>query len=242
MFDDRQRELYSSFARAGVRSVRRQLRSRRRVVPAQLFRPAQVGEFELRLLRPDDGPGWTESMRANEERMRPWWPPTPDWQKATDSVAFADHYLQWRRRTRAGTGLCAVVAGPRGVLGELTLWNLSPGATLGETGIWLYPRISRRVLLPLWAAYFDNCLGNLGLMRITSPVASGNGNPLRLIREIGGRKVATLPGAGATVEGTCDMDIYSLSREEWVERRTELALSYPWPTVTQELPPLQQPG
>lgn len=241
MFDERQRELYTSFARSGVRSVRRRLRNRGRSVPADHFCPARVGDFELRLLRADDGPGWTASMRANEERMRPWWPATDDWQKATDAVAFADHYLQWRRRTREGSGLCAVVAGPTGVLGEITLWNLAPGALVGEAGVWLYPRVSRRFFLPLWAAFFDNCFGNLGLTRVTSPVAAGNANPLRLISEIGASHVATMPGAGSVATGQCDLEIYSISREEWLAHRLELARTYPWPSVAPSLPPLPRP-
>lgn len=229
---------YASFARAGVRSVRRTVRDRRLPVPADRFRAARVGEYELRLLQWTDGPGWTASMRANEERMRPWWPPTQDWAKATDSVAFADHYLDWRRRTRSGRGLCAVIAGPSGVLGEVTLWNLSPGSGTGEAGVWLYPRVSRRYFLPLWAAFFDNCLGNLGLERVTSPVASGNAGPLRLINEIGGRYIATLPGGDSVSSGLQGMDLYSISRQQWIDRRSELSHVHPWPTVTDQLPSL----
>lgn len=237
MIDERQRELYVSFARAGVRSARRRLRQLRRPPrPADLFVLARVGDYELRLLRPTDGPGWTASMRANESRMRPWWPPVEDWQKATDSVAFADHYLQWRGRTRAGTGLCAVVAGPDGVLGELTLWNLTPGGTTGEVGVWLYPRISRKYFLPLWAAFFDNALGNLGLERLTSPVAVGNSGPLRLIEEIGGQRIATLPGYAMTGGVMADHDLYTLARDLWVAARSGLYARHPWPTVTDQLP------
>lgn len=239
MIDERQRELYVSFARAGVRSARRRLRQLRRPPrPADLFVPARVGDYELRLLRPTDGPGWTASMRANEFRMRPWWPPVEDWQKATDSVAFADHYLQWRGRTRAGTGLCAVVAGPDGVLGEITLWNLTPGGTTGEAGVWLYPRISRRYFLPLWSAFFDNALGNLGLERLTSPVAVGNSGPLRLIREINAEHVATMPDVLHSATGTTAADIFYLSRERWISSRGALHRGYPWPMVAGALPHL----
>ena len=234
--------LYRSFARAGVRSVRRRVRDRRRVRPVQRFVPARVSDYELRLLRPTDAAGWTGSMRANEERMRPWWPEVGDWAKATDNIAFADHYLQWRARTRAGSGFCAVFAGPKGVLGEVTTWNLTPGAVTGEAGVWLYPKISRRHFLPLWAAYFDNCMGNLGLLRMTAPVAVGNQGPIRLVTLVGARQVATLPGY-AVIEGELrDHDVYSVSREEWVTARAELYARYPWPTVTEQLPDLAAGG
>lgn len=226
-----------AYARSQVRSVRRALRPRPpRAV--DLFRPARVDGYELRLLRLSDSGSWSASMRANESRMRSWWPPVADWQKATDEVAFVDHYRQWRRRMRQGAGLALVVAGPSGVLGEITTWHLTRGATAGKTGIWLYPKISRRVFLPLWAAYFDNCFGNIGLHQITAPVAVGNNGPLRLIAEVGAGRVGALP-RGTEVAGTDhEYDLYALSRADWLRRRRALFTRHPWPEVTDAFEPL----
>ena len=228
-------DLALAVARSGVRSVRSSLRQRSVPRAIDVYSPARVGGCELRPLRLTDQESWTRSMRANESRMRPWWPPVDDWQKATDAVAFVDHYRAWRRRTLEGAGLPLVVAGPEGVLGEITLWNLARGGHTGEAGIWLYPKISRRKFLPLWGSFFDNCFGNLGLDYITSPVAVGNAGPLQLIGILHAEKVATIPGGRAVGGHAPDMDVYTLPRDTWQRRRVELFAEFPWPRVTKGL-------
>ena len=230
--------LAAAVARSGVRSVRRSLRDRSVPRAIDLYVPARVEEYELRPLRLTDQESWTRSMRANESRMRPWWPPVDDWQKATDAVAFVDHYWAWRGRMRQGTGLPLVLTGPEGVLGEITLWNLSRGGHSGEAGIWMYPKISRRKFLPLWASFFDNCFGNLGLEFISSPVAVGNAGPLALIGILDAEKIATIPGGREVGGHAHDVDVYTLSRETWLRRRAELFAEFPWPRVSEALPAL----
>lgn len=175
-------------------------------------------------------------MRANESRMRPWWPPVDDWEKATDAVAYVDHYRDWRSRMRSGSGLILVVSGPSGVIGEITTWNLTPGGHTGEAGVWVYPKISRRFFMPLWAAYFDNCFGNLGLETVSAPVAIGNGGPLRLISDVGGALVGRLPGGRDIAGRAHDQDLYCLTKERWCETRQALYARHPWETITKDLP------
>lgn len=226
-----------SFARSHLRSARRAVRPRP-ATAASRFVPVMHKDYELRLLRPADSSGWTAAMRANEHRMRPWWPEVDDWEKSTDAVAFADHYRAWQGRRRRGAGFPLVVVGPSGVLGEVTTWNLDRGGTTGETGIWLFPRISKRDFMPLWAGYFDNLFGNLGLDRVVSPVATGNAGPVRLIHEIGGREVAVIPQAGTAGGAVVDHRLFALDRERWLEVRPTLFAATPWMRVAESLPRL----
>lgn len=227
-----------AIARSGLRSARKELRRRRQPRPIDLVRVACHGQYELRPLRLTDAASWTVAMRANETRMRPWWPPVDDWQRATDTTAFVDHYRQWRQRTRAGSGVNLVVTGPDGVLGEITTWNIDLGSGTGETGVWLYPKISRRHFLPLWASYFDNCLGNIGLRSITSPVAVDNAGPLRLIREVGAERDDAARAVKAAGRGAHDFDYYTLTVEKWLVAREKLHGLFPWEPVTDALPVL----
>lgn len=190
----------------------------------------------IRPLHHRDEAAWALAMRANHERMRPWWSlGEDDLDRLTDRLAFEAHMADWERRRRYGTGLCLAFVGPNGLVGELQMWHLQRGGKTCEVGLWLAPGQPRTVMRGVagcmgYAA--DRMFGELGLERLDAPVATENRLP-RSILELGGFEIdATIPRWRELHGELVDYDLFGLSPERYARARDRgWRLVGPWGPV-----------
>lgn len=226
-------------ARLAVRRTRERARSlagRTQTPPTRRAPTVRVADCELRPLARSDQQSWSASMRANAARMGPWWG-IDDWAAATDHIAFAAHYTQWARQARAGTGLALAMCTPdAGVIGELQVWHIDPGAGTAELGVWAAPNtVSARVMLPLLAGGVDYLFECCGLVRFDSPVAAGNLAPRKLLEAANFVNEGTLSQWRRVRGEMTDFDMYGLTPERWAVGRSRLYRLNPWEPLLRPL-------
>ena len=186
----------------------------------------------LRPLSAFDEAAWTDSMRANETRMRPWWGIEGDWGAHTDRVAFAAHYTQWAHRARNGTGVAFALCTPQGLVGELLVWNIDAGEGTAELGLWVRPgAISGRVMLALLGGGLDLLFQQCGLERLSAPVAVGNMPPRKVLEISGFVDEGTLSGWRRLGGRMVDHDMYGLTPARWEHGRRRIYALRPWEPV-----------
>lgn len=220
----RNKALSPGYARATARRGR-QLARRAVSRPSPVsFAAISSGEFLIRELEPGDATAWTRARRANELRMRPWWPDVQDWQLATDEVAFWGHYLEFRAMQRRGSALPLAITSTDGLIGELLLWRLDPSRLSAEVGIWVSADARPgRALMGALRGFLDRFLLEMDYTRLEAPVAVGNSNPVRMVETLGFVMEGTLRKWRRDPAGNPhDYDMWALTQDDWRTARDRL--------------------
>ncbi len=181
-----------------------------------------------RPLRPSDGPAWTGSMRANRERMSQWWAEIEDWQAGTGDAAFAEHYRCWHRSAVNETGLCLVIDGGDGLVGECQLWHMRPGGTKLEIGLWCRPGVRTRDLWAVVGGILDEMILWHGIVRVDAPVESANPAPRKILEGMGFPYEGTLRSWRLSGPRMVDFDMYGMTRDLWLEQRERTYAEFCW--------------
>ncbi|GAB48662.1 GNAT family N-acetyltransferase [Mobilicoccus pelagius] len=185
---------------------------------------AEAHGVRMRPLERRHADSWGAAMRANYQRMSPWWSLNEgEMVRTTDRIAFMSHFVEWERRRRASVGICMVFVGPdESVVGEVQVWHVRHGGRTCEIGLWLAPDQPPGVTRGA-----GGCLGQmldrmfevLDLGRVDAPVAAANPLP-RAFLDIGGFCLdARIPQWRELHGELVDYDLFGLTPERWQERR-----------------------
>lgn len=136
-------------ARATARAIRRR-RGRAPIISDYGPFEYRGGVLEVRALRAADGPSWSEACIANGDVIRPWWPPSSDWERDHDGVAFLAHRRDFERLAARGIAANFAIVTNGLLYGETTALLGEAGSTRAELVLWGDTRVGDKA--PLLAA------------------------------------------------------------------------------------------
>lgn len=171
-------------ARFQMRPVRRLVDRMNGAPPVPRMWGLRLGPVQVRghtaLLRSprfSDAPQWREVRLREQKRLEPWWV-TSDltWEQRHTEAAWISSLLQARQAAKAGLALPLVVEIDGRLAGQFNLERIEPHTGNAELGIWLDSRVLARASVAAVAAaiLFDYAIFELGLYRLSAPIADGN--------------------------------------------------------------------
>jgi RimJ/RimL family protein N-acetyltransferase len=171
-------------ARFYLRPARRLLDRARGVNPGRRTWDVQLGPVEvcghsalLRSPRFSDARQWREVRLRERRRLEAWWVTSNlTWQQRHTEAAWISSLLHARKAARAGLALPLVVEVDGRLAGQFNLERIEPHTGNAELGIWLDSRVLENTAVAGVAAaiLFDYAILELGLYRLTAPIADGN--------------------------------------------------------------------
>ena len=171
-------------ARYYLRPARRLLDRARGNHPSRLTWGLRLGPVEvcghtalLRSPRLSDGRQWRETRLRERERLEPWWVTSNlTWEERHNEAVWISSLLQARQAAKAGLALPLVVEIDGRLVGQFNLERIEPHTGNAELGIWLDSRVLTNTAVAGVAAaiLFDYAILEMGLYRLTAPIADGN--------------------------------------------------------------------
>lgn len=238
------------WTRAVIRLTLRRFRERMRGLTLHraarldgLIEPVTAGEVVVRPLRRADGDAWVHAMRRNQGRMEGWWDAEADWDKATDGIAFAAHYMRWASANRRGAGIAMAITVHDRLVGELLVWNMVPGGHTAELGLWASPgEMSPRHMAAGLGGVLDQLFERCGIQRIDAPVHAENRDPRRIL-ELGNFQVEGRLKQWRMIRGEAqDMDMFGLTTQRWQSGRRRAYRLQAWEPLLRPLTSVAPPA
>jgi len=171
-------------ARFYLRPARRLLDRARGTHPGRQTWGVQLGPVEvcghsaqLRSPRFSDARQWREVRLREQDRLEPWWVSSNvTWEERHTKAAWISSLLHARHSAKAGLALPLVVEVDGRLAGQFNLERIEPHTGNAELGIWLDSRVLANTAVAGVAAalLFDYAILELGLYRLTAPIADGN--------------------------------------------------------------------
>lgn len=202
-------------ARAGWRLAKSTARGPQGTPFAKTFEPIEPTRTRagLRLLQRSDAGAWTEGQRAMTERMTPWWSGGDQWEQSTDEVAFYQHWMRSRLMHARGTGVVMAITDEADrLVGEILMWNMTPGGGYAELGIWSQPH---RGMPSMVTEFLTRCFEDWGITRLDSPVEDGNRNSLSILKYTGFADEGLLEKWRSNNAGPADYRMFGLTHDRW---------------------------
>lgn len=178
--------------------------------------PVRIGGevFEMRPHRWTDGPAWSATRMADEERFRASFGSASDeWSDTSSMRAWVEHLNHLRRATRNGLMVPFVVLHDDGrVVGEIN-FHLDPGSGSAEISLWFARGTSREAAQ--WmasSAIFRVFALPARVPRLMAPIAQPNPGPRRLLAHFGFAQAAVARELREFDGERVDHDIWWLDR------------------------------
>jgi RimJ/RimL family protein N-acetyltransferase len=174
----------------------------------------------LRAPRLSDADSWRQARITDQAAMEPFWEYSdvswPDRHRRRDWIR---EWIGARQRMRQGRCLHTVVEVNGELSGQCDAW-LERYHKRGELSLWVHSRWSGDVVgATAVGMLLDYMFGEIGLERITAPIACGNAPPSSLAEQFGFVHEGVLRSYMTVGKGRCDHDLWSQTREEWLARR-----------------------
>jgi RimJ/RimL family protein N-acetyltransferase len=173
----------------------------------------------LRPPRLRDADSWRRARIADQAAIEPFW--------AYSELSWADRhrrrdwirdYIAARRRMRQGRCVHTVVEVNGELAGQCDAW-LEPYHLRGELGMWMGSRwAGEGVGATAVGLLIDYLFAEIGLERITAPIACGNVAPACLAKQLKFVHEGVLRSYMTVGKGRSDHDLWSQTREEWLAR------------------------
>lgn len=173
-----------AMARFHLRPARRALDRVRYGSPGRRTWDLQLGPVEacghtalLRSPRISDASTWREVRLREQRRLEPWWVTSNlTWEERHTEAAWVSSLLHSRQAAKAGVAMPLVVEMDGMLAGQFNLERIEPHTGNAELGIWMDSRALANTGLAAVAAalLFDYAILELGLHRLTAPIADGN--------------------------------------------------------------------
>ncbi|ODU04108.1 MAG: hypothetical protein ABS81_11740 [Pseudonocardia sp. SCN 72-86] len=171
--------------RAIGRAVRRESRSLWDVS----VEPRRIGVHTVLLRRPrlSDAEAWQRIRMREQDRIEQWWASSEmSWEARHSVETWVSTVLMMRGLARAGRALPFVAEVDGRFAGEVVFTAVDRSRGVAEAGTWFDPELVRSgvfVLAPAMA--FDHVFDEVGLHRITAPIATTNLAATRVARRLG---------------------------------------------------------
>ncbi|GAY12251.1 GNAT family N-acetyltransferase [Pseudonocardia sp. N23] len=218
--------------RAAGRAVRRESRS----LWGATAGPMHLGGHAVLLRRPrlDDAEQWRAVRLREQARIERFWATagTP-WDARHSVESWVSTVLMMRGLARAGRALPFVAEVDGRFAGEVVFTAIDRGTGTTEAGVWFDPALLRTGVFELAPAMgFDHVADELGLRRITAPIATTNLAAGRAARRLGFRPEMRVPGYMDVGGERRDHDLYALTTDDRPEGGFAAAVLRRWTATT----------
>ncbi|WP_319445965.1 MULTISPECIES: GNAT family protein [unclassified Mycobacterium] len=171
----------------------------------------------LRTPRFRDADSWRRVRMLNQAEIEPVWGYSdlswPDRHRRRDWIREC---IDARKRLRAGSCVHTVVEVDGELAGQCDAW-LERYHKRGEIGVWIDSRwTGQRVGTTALGLLVDYLFAEVGLERVTAPIALGNIPIVQLTKRLGFAHEGLMRSYLEVGKGRCDHDLYSQTREEWI--------------------------
>jgi RimJ/RimL family protein N-acetyltransferase len=174
----------------------------------------------LRTPRVRDASEWRRVRLLNQAAIEPIW--------GYSDISWADRHrpndwirecIDARRRMRHGACVHTVVEVDGEFAGQCDAW-LERYHQRGEIGVWIDSKWSgQRVGTSALGLLVDYLFAEVGLERVTAPIAPGNVPIVQLTKRLGFVHEGLMRSYLTVGKGRCDHDLYSQTRQEWLARK-----------------------
>jgi RimJ/RimL family protein N-acetyltransferase len=141
--------------------------------------PVEVGGRQVLLRSPrlSDAAAWREVRLREQKRLERWWATSEfTWEERHTEGAWVSCWLYARQEAKAGRSLPLVIEIDGDLVGQINLERVELPNRNAELGIWLDSAVLGNPAVTGMAAalLFDYAICELGLYRLTAPIADGN--------------------------------------------------------------------
>jgi ribosomal-protein-alanine N-acetyltransferase len=177
--------------------------------------------LELAPPRARDVSAYRQSLRKNQDHLRPWMPKPKPGEDPTSlptvAAAIARHRREWRR----GDAFVFVVrerAGDGAIIGRVTLFGVMRGVFQNaHLGYWIAEDKQRQGLTTeAVRRALDFAFGEAELHRVEAAVVLGNAPSLRVLDKCGFRREGLAERYLCVAGAWGDYTLHAITREEWV--------------------------
>ena len=182
--------------------------------PSLFSYPLEDGVW-VRLLRYEDAETLASTVNQNRTHLRRWLGWVDDSRTVEDSRKFIESALRMMADGK-GVTLSIWVEGELAGLADL---RVDRENDRGGIGYWLAEKFQGRGLITRTVSLLlDYGFGEVGLHRIGIMVATGNTRSRAVPERLGFHHDGTLRGFSKLYDRYLDMEVYSILREEWLDR------------------------
>lgn len=196
--------MFWTVARFEMRPVRRLVDSWRNTGRGRHTWGLRLGPVEvcgrsvvLRSPRLSDAAAWREIRLRDREKLEPWWITSElSWEDRHTDAAWVSSLLHARQEAKAGRALPLVVEFDGRMVGQISLEWIELHTGNSEMGVWVDSRVyADTVSMRVGAAMLlDHAFLELGLYRVTAPIADGNRAAAWGARRVGMRHEGLMRG------------------------------------------------
>jgi ribosomal-protein-alanine N-acetyltransferase len=171
----------------------------------------------LRTPRVRDAKSWRRVRMLNQAAIEPVWDHSDlSWPDRHRRREWVNECIAARQRMRAGSCIHTVVEVNGELAGQCDAW-MERYHKRGEIGVWIDSRWSgQRVGTTALGLLVDYLFTEVGLVRVTAPIASGNIAIVQLTKRLGFVHEGLMRSYSTIGKGRWDHDLYSQTREEWL--------------------------
>jgi RimJ/RimL family protein N-acetyltransferase len=171
----------------------------------------------LRTPRFSDADSWRRVRLLNQAAIEPVWDHSEfSWPDRHSRRAWIRECIAARRRMREGGCVHTVVEVDGELAGQCDAW-LERYHKRGEIGVWIDARwTGQRVGTTALGLLVDYLFDELGLERITAPIARDNFAIVALTKRLGFVHEGVMRSYSTIGKGRTDHHLYSQTREEWL--------------------------
>ena len=173
----------------------------------------------LRTPRLSDADAWRRVRLDDRAAIEPYWAYSgQSWPDQHRRRVWVREWIAGRRRMRRGQSIHTIGEVDGQLAGQCDAW-LERYHQRGELGMWIHSRWSGDgVGLVAVGLLIDYLFNEVGLERVSAPIACGNVPPTRLAEHLSFVHEGVMRSYMTSGKGRCDYDLWSMTRKDWLAR------------------------
>ncbi|MGQ9409786.1 GNAT family N-acetyltransferase [Mycolicibacterium gilvum] len=174
----------------------------------------------VRAPRFKDAAAWRDLRISDQERIEPFWAHSEQsWADRHRRRAWYRSRLAAFKHARRGDGVHTVIEVDGAFAGQCDVW-LDRERASAEVGLWLHSRwAGTGVATTMAELVLDLLFGQLGIERLTAPIAASNVATRQVAKRMGFQREGCMRSYMLTGQGRTDHELWALTRSDWADRR-----------------------